>query len=115
MPVAASFVGFNYDQLDPARDLGVDPSSDFGDRWVIARATEFLDYTLGGVDFDPDLSGDRQSRGADEVHGESGDDSIHGQMGADVLFGDAQDDDLIGGAGHDWISGGTGQRRRNRR
>lgn len=74
---------------------------------IIPRAAQLLDYTPGGLNFDPAAADD--IGGADEIHGESGDDFIYGMKGDDVLFGDAQDDDTIGGYGHDWISGGSGE------
>jgi Ca2+-binding RTX toxin-like protein len=75
---------------------------------IAVRATELLDYTAGGADFDPVRAATDQGA-ADEIHGEGGDDFAYGMTGNDILFGDAQNDDLIGGWGHDWISGGTGQ------
>ena len=75
---------------------------------IVPRSAELLDYTPGGVDFDP--AGQATDIGAaDEIHGESGDDFIYGMKDSDVLFGEGQDDDLYGGYGHDWISGGAGQ------
>jgi Ca2+-binding RTX toxin-like protein len=86
---------FNYDQYSPALK-------------IVPRATELVDYTPGGPDYDPEgAAGDIGA--VDEIHGESGDDVIYGMVGNDILFGEGQDDDLIGGWGHDWISGGTGQ------
>ena len=74
---------------------------------IIVRAAELLDYTPGGMDFDPDNAVNDRGAG-DELHGEAGDDFIYGMTGNDVLFGEGQDDDLIGGYGHDTIFGGTG-------
>jgi Ca2+-binding RTX toxin-like protein len=93
---------------------------------IIPRASQPLDYTLGGADYkNTDASnptwnyvngaagtispGYRDNGAADMMHGESGDDVIFGMTGSDVLFGEGQDDDIIGGYGNDWISGGTGQ------
>ena len=89
------FLTFQYDNYDPSAD----PLR------IIPRATELIDYTLGGLDFDS-TADDRGA--ADTIHGEAGDDTIYGQVGNDVLYGEGQDDDLIGGYGHDWISAGTG-------
>jgi len=103
------FLWFNYDKEDPDRQ-DTTPDLDFGDRWIIPRAVELIDYTTGGVDHYPtmaDVEGDLGA--ADEIHGEAGDDLIYGMVGDDVLFGEGQDDDLVGGYGNDWISGGTGQ------
>jgi Ca2+-binding RTX toxin-like protein len=103
---AGQYLSFNYDFLDPARQLA-DPSGlDFSDQWIVPRAVQLLDYTQGGPDYDLAALGDNGA--ADEIHGEAGDDFIYGQVGKDILFGDGQDDDLIGGWGHDWISGGMG-------
>jgi Ca2+-binding RTX toxin-like protein len=97
---------YSYDQ-NPAN------AGDFeerGDLRIVVRAAELLDYTVGGLDYDPTADQAASDIGAaDEIHGESGDDSIYGQVGNDVLFGEGQDYDLIGGYGHDWISGGTGE------
>jgi Ca2+-binding RTX toxin-like protein len=93
---AAGFLFFNYDAEGYAGDLR-----------IVARATELLDYTLGGQDYN--AAGWLTDIGsADEIHGESGDDQIHGMRGNDVLYGDGQNDQLIGGYDADWISGGTG-------
>jgi Ca2+-binding RTX toxin-like protein len=73
---------------------------------IIPRAVELIDYTPGGLDWDPAAINDNGA--ADEIHGEAGDDVLYGMLGADLLFGEGQDDDIIGGTGHDWISGGTG-------
>ncbi|MDA1274643.1 MAG: proprotein convertase P-domain-containing protein [Verrucomicrobia bacterium] len=89
-----TYVSFNYDNYSAAK--------------IVARAVHLLDYTWGGVDFDP-TSTANDNGAPDEAHGESGDDSIYGQTGDDVLFGEGQDDDILGGYGDDWISGGTGQ------
>ncbi len=83
---------------------------------LVVRAMEWLDYTLGGADFDQNLLlagiqttqlGDNGA--GDYMHGEAGNDTIHGMAGSDILFGDAHDDDITGGYGHDWITGGTGR------
>ncbi|TCK07577.1 LEPR-XLL domain-containing protein [Marinobacterium mangrovicola] len=92
------FLSFNYDADSNYEDRG--------DRRIIARAVDLLDYTPGGEDYDANASADIGF--ADEIHGESGDDFIYGMVGGDILFGDSEDDDLIGGYGADWISGGTG-------
>jgi len=56
---------------------------------IIARAVQFLDYTFGGLDYQPSVA--TSDRGAaDEIHGESGDDFIYGQKGGDALFGDGR-------------------------
>ena len=99
IPASGGFLNYHYD-TDP-----IDANPTTYDR-VIVRAVETLDYTPGGIHYDPDAADDRG--GDDELHGESGDDSAHGQLGDDVIFGDGQNDDLIGGYGNDWISGGTG-------
>ena len=91
---SGSFLTFNYDDYSTVLR-------------IIPRATELLDYTAGGIDFDP-LNQASDIGTADEIHGGPGDDLIHGMVGDDILFGEGQDDDLIGGTGHDWISGGTG-------
>lgn len=85
-------------------------------QWLVVRASAWLDYTLGGPDFDQDgaAAGVQTTQGGDNgagdmMHGEAGNDHVHGMAGSDILFGDAHDDDVIGGYGHDWISGGTGQ------
>jgi Ca2+-binding RTX toxin-like protein len=93
------FLSFNYDS--PAFS-GYEASLK-----IIPRAVELLDYTAGGVDFNPGAAA-FDIGGGDEVHGESGDDTVYGMLGNDVLFGEGEDDDLIGGRGHDWASGGTG-------
>jgi Ca2+-binding RTX toxin-like protein len=87
-----------------------------GGNWLVVRASEWLDYTLGGPDFDQNLvtSGVQTTQGQDNgagdfMHGEAGNDHVHGMAGSDILFGNAHDDDIVGGYGHDWISGGTGQ------
>lgn len=95
-------------QYDNAGYTGANP--------LVVRASEWLDYTLGGPDYDQDQAaggvqttqGDDNGAG-DYMHGEAGNDHVHGMAGADILFGDAHDDDIVGGYGHDWISGGTGQ------
>jgi Ca2+-binding RTX toxin-like protein len=73
---------------------------------IIPRSVELLDYTPGGLDWNPAAESDIGA--ADEIHGESGDDVIYGMLGGDVLFGEGQDDDITGGTGHDFISAGTG-------
>ena len=85
-------------------------------QWLVVRASEWLDYTLGGPDFDQNgaTAGVQTTQGQDNgagdfMHGEAGNDHVHGMAGSDILFGDAHDDDVVGGYGHDWISGGTGQ------
>jgi Ca2+-binding RTX toxin-like protein len=99
------FLEYSYDQ-------NPDNPGDFeerGDLRILVRAAELLDYTVGGLDYDPTETQAASDIGAaDELHGESSDDFVYGQVGNDVLFGEGQDDDLIGGYGHDWISGGTG-------
>ncbi len=92
---AGPLLTFNYDNYSPALK-------------IVVRAAELLDYTPGGVSFNP-ASAALDIGTADEVHGEAGDDFIYGMAGNDALFGDGQDDDVIGGYGSDWISGGTGQ------
>ena len=52
---------------------------------IIPRAVELLDYTPGGLDWNPAAENDIGA--ADEIHGESGDDVIYGMLGGDVLFG----------------------------
>ena len=101
------FLTFNYDNYtyDPV-------TKTYGIR-IIPRATEQLDYTLGGADYaggtySDDGVANADNGAADLLHGESGDDVIFGMTGNDVLFGEGQDDDIIGGYGNDWISGGTG-------
>lgn len=108
------FLWFNYDTSGANPYPAVNGSS-FGERWIIPRAADLVDYTPGGADFSGEAGNVGSSKPAldigadDEIHGESGDDFIYGQVGNDVMFGEGQDDDLIGGYGHDWISGGTGQ------
>ncbi|HEY9237367.1 MAG TPA: hypothetical protein VIP10_00890, partial [Burkholderiaceae bacterium] len=100
------FLNYNYDIHGSTADgYGSDGDPATYDR-IIVRATGFLDYTEGGIDFNAKAALDRGA--ADEIHGESGDDQIYGMRGNDVLFGEGQDDDLIAGYGNDWISGGTG-------
>ena len=89
-----AFLSFTYDNYSVAEH-------------IIVRAAELLDYTPGGMDFDP-VNAVNDLGSGDEIHGESGDDFIYGMTGNDMLFGEGQDDDLIGGYGHDWIAGGTG-------
>jgi Ca2+-binding RTX toxin-like protein len=79
----------------------------YGGLQIVPRAMKELDYTLGGMDFNP-TSAANDIGAADEIRGEDGDDTIFGMTGSDVLFGNAQDDDIVGGYGNDWISGGTG-------
>jgi subtilisin-like proprotein convertase family protein/Ca2+-binding RTX toxin-like protein len=100
------FLNFNYDYHGIAtQGYGSDNNSATYD-YIVVRAVEFLDYTEGGIDWNPAAANDIGA--ADEIHGEAGDDVIYGMKGNDVLYGDGQDDDLIGGYGNDWISGGTG-------
>jgi len=80
----------------------------YGPLHIVPRAADLLDYTIGGMDYNP-VSAVNDIGAGDEIHGESGDDFIYGMKGNDVLFGEGQDDDLIGGYGNDWISGGTGE------
>ncbi|MEH6829476.1 MAG: calcium-binding protein [Sulfitobacter sp.] len=89
---SGAYLGYNYDI--------------YGGEKIIVRAVDLLDYTEGGVDFDPAALNDNGA--GDEIHGEAGDDSIYGMTGSDVIYGDGQNDDIIGGWGHEWISGGTG-------
>ncbi|MGY3658239.1 hypothetical protein [Bradyrhizobium sp. USDA 376] len=91
------FLSFNYDNYNSA----------VGFVRIIPRVDRLLDYTPGGVDFDP-VHQPSDIGAADELHGESGDDFIYAGKGEDWLYGEGQDDDLIGGYGNDWISGGTG-------
>ena len=86
------FLAFNYDTVR-------------GGQRIIARAVKFVDYTLGGPDFDLD-SANMDIGDNDEIHGESSDDFIYGMVGKDILFGDSENDDIVGGWGADWISGG---------
>ncbi|MFL6035274.1 MAG: Calx-beta domain-containing protein, partial [Gaiellaceae bacterium] len=90
---AGPYATFNYDSYSAALRL-------------VPRAVELIDYTVGGVTYNPAAGSDRGA--ADEIHGEAGDDVVYGQVGWDVIYGDAQDDNLVGGYGSDWISGGTG-------
>jgi hypothetical protein len=78
-----------------------------GTQFIIPRAVKLIDYTIGGLDFNP-ASAVSDIGGAAEIHGESGDDLIYGGPGNDKLFGDAQNDQIVGGWGNDWIDGGTG-------
>ncbi|WP_283806368.1 LEPR-XLL domain-containing protein [Bradyrhizobium sp. cf659] len=94
---SGNYLSFNYDNYNALSG---------STNKIIPRAAQLLDYTPGGVSFDPAAATDIGA--ADEIHGESGDDFIYGMTGSDVLFGEGQDDDLIGGWGFDWISGGTG-------
>src|SRR6185437_6766159 len=87
------YLSFNYDNYSATAK-------------IVVRATQMLDYSPGGADFNASLVNNRG--GADEIHGEGGDDFIFGQVGNDVLFGDGQNDTIVGGYGADWISGGNG-------
>jgi Ca2+-binding RTX toxin-like protein len=105
-PGTTAYVRFQYDTA--AYTGGSNP--------LVVRSMEWLDYTLGGPDFDQNLltAGVQTTQGGDNgagdyIHGEAGNDVIHGMTGSDILFGDANDDDITGGYGHDWISGGTGR------
>ncbi|MES2786668.1 MAG: hypothetical protein V4684_14495, partial [Pseudomonadota bacterium] len=98
------------------RRFQYDNSAYTGSESLVVRASQWLDYTLGGPDFDQDLltSGVQTTQASDNgagdyMHGEAGNDHVHGMAGSDILFGNAHDDDVIGGYGHDWISAGTGQ------
>lgn len=86
---------FNYDEV-------------FGGERTVPRATDTIDYTLGGIDVNP-VSHANDQGAYDVIHGESGDDIVYGQRGRDIIFGESEDDNIIGGYDHDWISGGTGQ------
>src|SRR5439155_9430705 len=77
----------------------------YGTPEIVVRATKFLGYAPGGLDYVPTAV---DIGAADEIHGESGDDFIYGMKGDDVLFGDGQNDAVIGGYGNDWISAGSG-------
>jgi len=95
-----TFLTFNYDDYTNALPA-------VQQTHIVVRAARLIDYTPGGVDYNPvGFASDIGAR--DEVHGESGDDFIYGMVGDDALYGDGQDDDIIGGYGNDWISGGTG-------
>lgn len=95
-----TFLTFNYDDYTNALPVAQQTH-------IVVRAARLIDYTPGGVDYNPvGFATDIGAR--DEVHGESGDDFIYGMVGDDALYGDGQDDDIIGGYGNDWISGGTG-------
>ncbi|HYT95205.1 MAG TPA: hypothetical protein VEL76_41190, partial [Gemmataceae bacterium] len=80
----------------------------YGTTKIVVRAGRLIDYTPGGLDFNPAAAA-TDIGAADEIHGESGDDFVYAQKGSDYIFGEGQDDDLLGGYGNDWISGGTGQ------
>ena len=97
-----NFLTYNYDKQGGASDAsygGLDS--------IIPRAVRLLDYTYGGLDFNP-LSAATDIGLASEVHGESGDDVVYGGAGRDKLFGDGQNDQIIGGWNADWIDGGQG-------
>jgi hypothetical protein len=96
----SNYVTFNYDTFGPIDEYSLTLP-------IVVRGVHLLDYTPGGLDYDPASAVD-DIGDADEFHGETGDDTAYGGKGNDVFFGDAGDDDLIGGAGHDWFSGGTG-------
>jgi hypothetical protein len=101
-PAQGNFLTYNYDKQGAAYDAtygGLDS--------IIPRAVKLLDYTYGGLDFNP-LSAVNDIGSGSEVHGESGDDVIYGGAGRDTLFGDGQNDQIIGGWNADWIDGGAG-------
>jgi Ca2+-binding RTX toxin-like protein len=101
VPESQLYVQFNYDINGPADEYSA------ANR-IVVRGVSLLDYTPGGIDFDPDNAAN-DIGAADEVHGETGDDTAYGGKSNDIFYGDADDDSLIGGYGHDWFSGGTGQ------
>ncbi len=98
---------YNYDSDAVGTSTGTTGITAAIDNHIVVRAVEQLDYTPGGVDFNP-ASAKLDIGGADEIHGEGGDDFIYAMTGSDAVYGEGQNDNIIGGYGNDWISGGTG-------
>jgi hypothetical protein len=82
---------------------------------IIPRAAKLLDYTPGGVPYNPAAASD--IGGISEIHAETGDAFIFGEVGhkftptgqsGNIIFGGSGNDQIVGGYGSNWISGGSG-------